>query len=111
MSKDKKNGGRKDDRSRGGFKASRHGTPKKASPAGPKAEQKRAAEERERAGAGHGGADKTSHGASRFLRGQRIDPRRLDGSETVAELIEGTFLAYNAARLREAAQLLTEKML
>ena len=100
-----------DGRERGGFKASRHGAGKKASAAGPKAEQKRAAEERERAGAGHGGADKTSHGASRFLRGQRIDPRRIDGTETAAELIEGTFLAYNAARLREAAQLLTSKML
>jgi deoxyhypusine synthase len=100
-----------DSRARGGFKSSRHGAPSKraaqrASAAGPKAEQKRAAEERERAGAQH-----TSHEGSRFLRGQRIDPRRIDGRETVAELIEGTFLAYNAARLREAAQLLTEKML
>ena len=74
-------------------------------------EQKRAAEERERAGAGHGGGEKTSHGGSRFLRGQRIDPRRLDGSETVVQLIEQTFLAYNAARLREACQLYTQKML
>ena len=112
MTKGKKGGsGKDDDRARGGFKASRHGTGRKASAAGPKAEQKRAAEERERAGAGRGGDDKTSHGGSRFLKGQRIDPRRLDGSETVAELIEGTFLAYNAARLREAAQLLTAKML
>src|SRR5204862_5473805 len=38
-------------------------------------------------------------------------PRRIDGKETVAELIEGTYLAYNAARLREACQLFTEKML
>ena len=112
MTKGKKNGGGKDDdRARGGFKASRHGTGKKASAAGPKAEQKRAAEERERAGKGHGDADKTSHGSSRFLRGQRIDPRRIDGAETIADLIDGTFLAYNAARLREAAQLLTSKML
>jgi deoxyhypusine synthase len=79
---------------------------KKASASGPKAEQKRAAEEREREGAAH-----TSHEKSRFLRGQRIDPRRIDGTESVVELIEGTFLAYNAARLREAAQLFTEKML
>src|SRR5581483_11740580 len=50
-------------------------------------------------------------GRSPYLRGQRIDPRRIDGTETVAQLIEGTFLAYNAARLREAAQLFTEKML
>ncbi|MGI9078060.1 MAG: deoxyhypusine synthase family protein, partial [Gemmatimonadaceae bacterium] len=48
---------------------------------------------------------------NRFLRGQRIDPRRIDGSETAMELIEGTFLAYNSARLREACQLYTQKML
>ena len=93
---------------RGGFKASRHGAAKKAraSAAGPKADQKRAAEERERSGARH-----TSHETSRFLRGDRIDPRRIDGSERVADLIDGTFLAYNAARLREACQLFTQKML
>ena len=79
---------------------------RKASASGPKAQQKQAAEERERAGAAH-----TSHEKSRFLRGQRIDPRRIDGTESVVDLIEGTFLAYNAARLREAAQLFTEKML
>ena len=79
---------------------------KRSSPAGPKAQQKQAAEERERAGAAH-----TSHEKSRFLRGQRIDPRRIDGTESVVDLIEGTFLAYNAARLREAAQLFTNKML
>ena len=95
-----------DSRERGGFKASRHGAPARSSAAGPKAQQKQAAEERERAGAAH-----TSHEKSRFLRGQRIDPRRIDGKETVVDLIDGTFLAYNAARLREAAQLLTGKML
>jgi deoxyhypusine synthase len=94
-------------RERGGFKASRHGTPaKRASAAGPKASQKRAAEEREAAGTAH-----TAREASRFLRGQRIDPRRIDGRETTADLIDGTFLAYNAARLREACQLYTQKML
>src|SRR5438067_536526 len=95
-------------RERGGFKSSRHGAAKqsRASAAGPKAEQKRAAEERERSGARH-----TSHETSRFLRGDRIDPRRIDGSERVADLIDGSFLAYNAARLREACQLFTQKML
>ena len=95
-------------RERGGFKASRHGAAKRAraSAAGPKAAQKRAAEERERAGERH-----TAHETSRFLRGDRIDPRRIDGSERVADLIDGTFLAYNAARLREACQLFTQKML
>src|SRR5689334_2999646 len=107
----KKNNGKREaggakrpaDRDRGGFKASRHG---KASAAGPKAQQKLAAEQREQQGEQH-----KSHESSRFLRGQRIDPRRIDGKETVAELIEGTYLAYNAARLREACQLFTEKML
>ena len=84
-------------RERGGFKASRHGSPSKASAAGPKAEQKRAAEERERAGVQH-----TSHEKSKYLRGDRIDPRPIDGSETAADLIDNAFLAYNAARLREA---------
>jgi deoxyhypusine synthase len=48
---------------------------------------------------------------SRFLSGGRIDPRRIDGRETVPDLIDGTFLAYNAARLREACHLFTTKML
>src|SRR2546423_1785263 len=78
----------------------------KPSAAGPKAQQKLAAEEREKKGLQH-----TAHEASRFLKGQRIDPRRINGKETIAELNEGTFLAYNAARLREACQLFTEKML
>src|SRR5690349_9499404 len=93
-------------RERGGFKTSRHGAAKRASAAGPKAEQKRAAEERERSGARH-----TSQERSKFLRGGRIEPRRIDGSESAADLIDGTFLAYNAARLREACQLFTQKML
>src|SRR6266566_5592268 len=90
-------------RDRGGFKSSRH---EKASAAGPKAQQKLAAEEREKRGLQH-----TAHEASKFLKGQRIDPRRINGKESVAELIEGSFLAYNAARLREACQLFTGKML
>ena len=48
---------------------------------------------------------------SRYLGGARIDPRRVDGAESVTQLIDGTFLAYNAARLREGAQLFTRKML
>ena len=76
------------------------------SAAGPKAAQKRAAEERERAGKQH-----TSHERSRFLRGERIEPRPIDGRETAADLVDNAFLAYNAARLREACQLFTRKML
>src|SRR6185503_4265212 len=93
-----RNGGKGENgRERGGFKASRHGAgrkadkPQRASAAGPKADQKRAAEERERSGARH-----TSHESSRFLKGDRIDPRRIDGSERVADLIDGCFLAYSA---------------
>ena len=43
--------------------------------------------------------------------GPKIDPRPVDRSITVTELIDQTFQAYNAARLREAAQLFTRKML
>jgi deoxyhypusine synthase len=103
----KKNGKKTESRARGGFKTSRHGDGKrKASAAGPKASQKRAAEQREHAGEAH-----TAHEESKWLQGGRIAPRRMDGSESVADLIDGTFLAYNAARLREACQLLTKKML
>ena len=96
-------------RERGGFKSSRHG--KRASAAGPKGEQKRAAEERERAGTHAPAGRHTSHETSRFLRGEPIAPRGIDGRETTADLIENAFLAYNAARLREACQLFTKKML
>jgi deoxyhypusine synthase len=89
-------------RDRGGFKASRHG----ATAAGPKAAQKHAAEAREAKGVAHV-ARETSH----FLRGARIEPRPIQGDETVSELIENAFQAYNAGRLREACQLFTEKML
>ncbi len=91
----------------------------RATAAGPKVHQKKAAEERERAGGGAGAgagapASDAMHGSrtpSRFLKGKRIDPRRIDGSETAADLIDSTFLAYNAARLREACHLFTRKML
>ena len=48
---------------------------------------------------------------SRFLQGQRIAPKPITGDISLVELIEETFQAYNAARLREAARLFTEKML
>jgi deoxyhypusine synthase len=105
----KKNGKKKvpEARPRGGFKSSRHGDGKrKASAAGPKSAQKRAAEDRERSGTAH-----TAHEGSKWLQGGAIAPRRIDGSESAADLIDGTFLAYNAARLREACQLFTKKML
>jgi deoxyhypusine synthase len=46
-----------------------------------------------------------------FLSGPRISPRGITGKETAAELIDQAFLAYNGARLREAATLLTSRML
>ena len=48
---------------------------------------------------------------SKFLRGKRIDPAPIAKEISVADLIDESFLAYNAARLREACQLFTQKML
>ncbi len=48
---------------------------------------------------------------SKFLRGRRIDPAPITKSINAADLIDEAFLAYNAARLREACQLFTQKML
>jgi len=98
--KSKTDGGRE----RGGFKTSRHGS--KATAGGSKSAQKKAAEEREAAGAKH-----TSHAQSKFLRGGKIEPKRITGKETAADLIDSAFLAYNAARLREGCQLFTKRML
>ena len=41
----------------------------------------------------------------------RLNPRGIDKNISAADLIDETFLAYNGGRLREAARLLTEKML
>ncbi len=46
-----------------------------------------------------------------LLSGTSISPRRVTGGETVAQLIDDAFLAYNAGRLREAAQLFSGRML
>src|SRR5258705_6380743 len=48
---------------------------------------------------------------SKFLQGRRIDPAPITKKTTLAELIDESFLAYNAARMREACQLFTQKML
>ena len=48
---------------------------------------------------------------SRFLQGRRIDPAPITNSIGIADLIDESFLAYNAARLREACQLFTRKIL
>src|SRR5437764_304436 len=48
---------------------------------------------------------------SKFLRGKRIDPAPITKNIAVADLVDESFLAYNAARLREACHLFTKKML
>ncbi len=124
-------------RERGGFKASRHGAaaaaqsakpavaaaqsakpavaakaspaqsaPARASASGNKASQKRAAEQRESKSPKVG-----TKAVSNFLRGKKIDPRKIDGTETVVQLVDGAFQSYNSGRLREACQLFTELML
>lgn len=97
-------------RARGGFKASRHGAGKaagaRASAGGDKAAQKRAAERREAKSPQVG-----TKAVSSFLRGRRIEPRKLDGRESVVQLVDEVFQSYNSGRLREACQLYTELML
>jgi deoxyhypusine synthase len=46
-----------------------------------------------------------------YLSGRRILPKGITGREKVADLVNETFLAYNAARLREGCRLFTERML
>ena len=46
-----------------------------------------------------------------FLRGARIDPKPITGRETIPELVENSFLAYNAGRLHEGCRLFSEMML
>ncbi len=48
---------------------------------------------------------------SKFLKGRRIDPAPITPTTTLAELVDEAFIAYNGARLREACQLFTQKML
>jgi len=48
---------------------------------------------------------------NQFLRGQRINPKPISGKETVAELVDNAFLAYNAGRLSEGCRLFAERML
>ena len=49
--------------------------------------------------------------SQRHLSGPRISPPPITGKESAADLIDQAFLAYNAARLREGARLLVERML
>jgi deoxyhypusine synthase len=54
---------------------------------------------------------KFAAGKKLYLRGQRILPKPITGKESLPELMDSAFLAYNAARLQEGARLFTEKML
>lgn len=48
---------------------------------------------------------------SSFLKGKPIRPEPIEAGASVADLVDKTFLAYNAARLREGCRLYVEKML
>ena len=48
---------------------------------------------------------------SKFLSGAKIAPARISGDMKVADLIDSTFLAYNAGRLQEGCRLFSERML
>jgi len=47
----------------------------------------------------------------KFLAGRKIDPAPITKRTTINQLVDESFLAYNGARLREACQLFTQKML
>jgi deoxyhypusine synthase len=49
--------------------------------------------------------------SSKFARWPRLNPPGIGKNISAADLVDQTFLAYNGGRLREAAKLLTEKML
>ncbi|MGH7657725.1 MAG: deoxyhypusine synthase family protein, partial [Gemmatimonadales bacterium] len=51
------------------------------------------------------------HPGGGYLRGRRINPDGITGSESVAGLIDNAFLAFNGGRLREACHLFTRRML
>ncbi|HKQ90433.1 MAG TPA: deoxyhypusine synthase [Blastocatellia bacterium] len=48
---------------------------------------------------------------SRYLQGKRIAPAPITKETSIVQLIENNFQAYNAARMREGAQLFAERML
>src|SRR5499427_5175354 len=48
---------------------------------------------------------------SKFLSGRRIDPAPITADTKLVDLVDSAFVAYNAARLREACWLFTRKML
>jgi deoxyhypusine synthase len=49
--------------------------------------------------------------SAQYLRGRRINPTGITGHESVADLIDNAFFAYNAGRLREGCLLFIQRML
>jgi deoxyhypusine synthase len=45
------------------------------------------------------------------LRGKKILPKKIDSKTSVVDLVDHTFMSYNAGRLREGCQLFVERML
>jgi deoxyhypusine synthase len=54
---------------------------------------------------------KHSNSSKKFAAYPRLNPLGIGKRISAADLIDQTFLAYNGGRLREAAKLMTEKML
>jgi deoxyhypusine synthase len=48
---------------------------------------------------------------SKFLSGRKIEPQPIERDISVADLIDSSFMAYNAGRLQEGCRLFAEKML
>src|ERR1700743_2457090 len=47
----------------------------------------------------------------KYMAGKRIMPKNINGREKLSYIIDECFLAYNSARLKEACQLYTDRML
>src|SRR5687768_1404838 len=54
---------------------------------------------------------KARKGTNNLAKYRRLQPQAISKDISAADLIDNTFLAYNGARLREAAKLFVEKML
>ena len=48
---------------------------------------------------------------TKYLSGKRVFPKAITGTESLEDLIDNAFLAYNSARLKEGCKLFVEKML
>jgi deoxyhypusine synthase len=52
-----------------------------------------------------------AHRKPNWLSGKRIDPQPISASTSLKDLVDNNFVSYNSGRLREACQLLAEKIL